>query len=56
MIEQSSHLRHRVQPTEDNSAHAMCSTSVGLLLGQRRRRWANIGPTLGQRFVFAASC
>ena len=25
----------------------------GLMLGQRRRRWANISPTLGQRFVFA---
>ena len=28
-------------------------TSVGLKLGQRRRRWANIKPTLVQRFVFA---
>ena len=23
------------------------------MLGQRRRRWANISPTLGQRLVFA---
>ena len=23
-------------------------SSVGLVLGQRRRRWANIGPTIGQ--------
>ena len=28
---------------------------VGLLLGQRRRRWANIPPTLGQRLMFAGS-
>ena len=26
---------------------------VGLMLGQRRRRWANIKPTLGQPLVFA---
>ena len=25
------------------------------MLGQRRRRWASIGPALGQRFVFAGS-
>ena len=24
-----------------------------LMLGQRRRQWGNISPTLGQRFVFA---
>ena len=28
-------------------------TNVGLMLGQRRRRWANINPTLVQRLVFA---
>ena len=27
--------------------------NVGLLLGQRRRRWANSKPTLGQRLMFA---
>ena len=27
--------------------------SVGLMLDQRRRRWANINPALGQRPVFA---
>ena len=27
--------------------------SVGLLLGQRRRRWANSKPTLAQRLMFA---
>ena len=26
---------------------------VGWMLGQRRRRWPNIQPTWGQRFVFA---
>ena len=26
---------------------------VGLLLGQRRRRWANSKPTVGQRLMFA---
>ena len=26
--------------------------NVGLMLGQRRRRWANIKPTLGQHLVF----
>ena len=27
--------------------------SVGLMLGQRRRQWANISPTLDQRLLFA---
>ena len=27
--------------------------NVGLMLGQRRRRWASVSPTLGQCFVFA---
>ena len=36
----------------------MCLTqivyvNVGLLLGQRRRRWPNSKSTLGQRIVFA---
>ena len=26
--------------------------NTGLMLGQRRRRWANISPALGQRLVF----
>ena len=26
------------------------------MLGQRRRRWANVSPTLGQGLVFAGSC
>ena len=29
------------------------SAYVGTMLDQRRRRWANIVPTLGERFVFA---
>ena len=29
-----------------------CSPNVGLMLGQRRRRWANIGPTLHEFLVF----
>ena len=28
------------------------STSVGTLLGQRRKQWANIVPKLGERLVF----
>ena len=27
--------------------------NVGSMLGQRRRRWTNIEPTLGERLVFA---
>ena len=30
-------------------------TSAGFMLGQRRRRWARIGPALGQSIVFAGS-
>ena len=33
-----------------NTTHA---TSAGPMLDQRRRRWANIGPALVQRLVFA---
>ena len=29
--------------------------NVGLLLVQRRRRWANSKPTLGQRLIFAGT-
>ena len=28
-------------------------TNAGLMLGQRRRRWTNIKPTLGKRLVLA---
>ena len=30
-------------------------SNAGLMLSQRRRRWANINPTLDQCFVFAGS-
>ena len=29
------------------------SPNAGLMMGQRRRRWANINPALGKRLVFA---
>ena len=34
-------------------ANTSCWPNVGLTLGQRRRRWANVSPTLDQRLVFA---
>ena len=34
-------------------ANSRRSPKVGLMLGQRRRRWTNIEPTLGERLVFA---
>ena len=30
------------------------SPNVGTMLDQRRRRWSNIVPTLGERLLFAA--
>ena len=33
--------------------HTRRSPSVGKMFAQRRRRWANIVPSLGERFVFA---
>ena len=30
-----------------------CLRNAGLMLGQRRRRWPDINPALGQRPVFA---
>ena len=32
-------------------ANMICQPNVGLMLGQRRKRWANSKPTLGQRLV-----
>ena len=29
--------------------------NAGIILGQRRRRWASVNPALGQRLAFAAS-
>ena len=34
-------------------ANTMHQPNVGPMLGQRRRRWTNIGPTLGRCIVFA---
>ena len=36
--------------SQKNTRH---SPNVGLMLGQRRRRWTNIEPTLGESHVFA---
>ena len=36
-----------------NPVNTRHCTNVGLMLVQRRRRWANIKPTLGQCLVFA---
>ena len=33
-------------------ANTMCWPNVGLMLAQRRRRWASVSSTLGQRLVF----
>ena len=37
----------------DILANTRYLSGVGLMLGHRRRRWANINPTLGQSLVFA---
>ena len=38
--------------TAPNTANYTHSFNDGLMLGQRRRRWPDIGPSLGQRPVF----
>ena len=43
---QGTTVRHPQQPRSSN---------VGSMLGQRRRRWANIEPILGERLVFSGS-
>ena len=30
--------------------------NVGTMLGQRRRRWVSIAPTLAERLVFPGTC
>ena len=35
------------------TANTRCLPSAGLMLAQRRRRWANIDPALGEHLVFA---
>ena len=37
----------------DFPANTRRSANVGTMLGQRRRRWSNIVPTLAERLVFA---
>ena len=37
----------------DNTSIHDTLTQVGSMLGQRRRRWANTEPTLGERLVYA---
>ena len=34
-------------------ANIICWTNAGLMFGQRRRRWTNIKPTLGQFIMFS---
>ena len=40
-----------MEPVEPATANRRHWPSVGLLLGQRRRRWPNSKPTLEQRFT-----
>ena len=42
-----------VADRSETSGERGCSTNVGLMLDQRRRRWANIKPTLVQRLVMS---
>ena len=35
----------------EETADTMSSPNAGLMLSQRRRRWTNIEPTLGQRLI-----
>ena len=37
----------------DYPANTRRLSNVGLMLGQRRRRWPNVKPALDKRFVFA---
>ena len=46
-------LRVRVHFIRSSPANTRRWPNDGLMLDQRRRRWANIHPTLGQRLVFA---
>ena len=49
-------LENQHQPPHDlalGNPPANSSPNVGLILGQRLRRWTNAKPTLIQRFVFA---
>ena len=46
---------HTLTVVTGTRANTTPSTNVGLMLAQRRRRWANIKPTLDQRLVFAGT-
>ena len=41
----------RVIPGGPSSSPAVRTATVGLMLGQRRRRWTNIKPTVGRRLT-----
>ena len=47
--------RLALQETTNSPASTRRSSNVGSMLGQRRRRWPIIEPTLLERFVFALS-
>ena len=46
-------LQHGVMARVIDPANTIHSTNVGSMLVQRRRRWANIEPTLVERLVFS---
>ena len=50
LLEQNVRLLNR--PISTFPANRRCP-NTGLMLGQRRRRWASIKPILGQRLVIA---
>ena len=41
--------------SEDNPVNTRRSPNAGSMLGQRRRRWANIEPALGECLVIAGN-
>ena len=47
--------RCRLEMPDPQPANTRRWNSAGFMLGQPRRRWAKIGPALGQRLVFAGS-
>ena len=52
LFEVSCHYTISMKPHTNIPAKIRWS-NVGSMLGRRRRRWANIEPTLGERLVFA---
>ena len=49
---QANSFSKRLQWCKQNPANTRHWPNVGLMLGQRRRRWNNISPTLSQHLVF----